>query len=61
MGNLLCMGLFLRFFLSPLPVLDVAYNGLTALVDVYVFHSDFLLSFATITVERFNLGSEGAG
>ena len=34
------------------PALDVADDGLTALVDVDVLHRDLLLAFAAVAIER---------
>ena len=48
-----CMGLFLRFRCEPSPpALDIADDGLTALVDVDVLHRDLLLAFAAVAIER---------
>ena len=48
-----CMGLILRFRLEPSPPgLDVADNGLTALMHVNVFDRDLLGALATIAIER---------
>ena len=53
MGNLLCMRLFLDFGFSPTPwVLDIANDSLTALVDMNMFDSDLVPSFATVLAQR---------
>ena len=46
------MGLILRFGSHPTP-LDIADDGLPAFVDVNVFDGDFLLAFASVSVESF--------
>src|SRR5690348_7429303 len=52
MGNLLCMGLFLRFRMITSPrVLDRADHRLATGVNVDVLDSDFLLALATMPVE----------
>jgi hypothetical protein len=53
MGNLLCMGLFLKFRVMTSPrVLDRADHRLTTGVNVDVLDSDFLLALASMTVQR---------
>jgi hypothetical protein len=47
-----CMGLILRFGPYPTP-LHVANNGLSAFVDVDMFDGDLLLSFAAMSIQRF--------
>src|SRR5262249_19323023 len=43
------------------PALDVADDGLTALVDVDVLHRDLLLAFAAVAIERIEQSRIGAG
>jgi hypothetical protein len=48
--------------MNPAPwVLNVAYDRLTAFVNMDVFNDDFLLSFAAVPVERFEECGEGSG
>jgi hypothetical protein len=55
------MGLILRFFVDPLPVvLNVSNDGLAALVHVHMLNGDLLLPFTTVTVERLKQGCVGA-
>jgi hypothetical protein len=67
MGNLLCMGLFLRFRAIPTPQsftsrgADGADHRLTARVDVNVFDSDLLLALAAMAIERFEEGGVRSG
>lgn len=49
------------FGCTPTPGLDIANNGLAALVDVNVFHCDFLLSLAPVLVEGFHGQRIGPG
>ena len=57
MGNLLCMGLFLRICLMPSPrMLHVANNRLPTCIDVDMLDRDLLLAFAAMAVERFKKG-----
>src|SRR5262245_438634 len=57
-----CMGLFLRFRCEPSPpALDVADDGLTALVDVDMLHRDLLLALAAVPVEGIEQSRVGAG
>jgi hypothetical protein len=49
-----------RFSMQTLPpALDVADDGLTALVDV--LHRDLLLAFAAVAIERIEQSRRGAG
>jgi hypothetical protein len=51
MGN--CMGLTLWFRAIPSPRgLDGSDDGLPALMDVHMLHSDLLLSFSAMAVQR---------
>src|SRR5262245_12561039 len=43
------------------PALDIADDGLTALVDVDVLHRDLLLAFAAVAIERIEQSRIGAG
>ena len=43
------------------PALDVADDGLTALVDVDVLHRDLLPAFAAVAIERIEQSRIGAG
>jgi hypothetical protein len=61
MGNLLCMGLILRFPAIPTPRgLDRADHRLPARVDVNVLDSDLLLALAAMAIERFEEDSMAA-
>ncbi len=65
MGNLLCMGLFLRIVVIPTPRLtgrrgDHADHGLPTSMDVDVFDRDLLLALAAMTVEGFEQRRIGA-
>ena len=42
------------------PAVDVADDGLTALVDVDVLHRDLLLAFAAVATERIEQSRIGA-
>ena len=57
MGNLLCMGLFLKIIAIPTPGLtgrgDHADHRLSTRMDVDVLDRDFLLTLAAMTVESF--------
>ena len=58
MGDLLCMGLFLKITAIPTPRLagrrgDHAHHRLPARMDVDVFDRDLLLPLATMMVEGF--------
>jgi hypothetical protein len=44
------MGLFLMFRRDPSPGLDIADNGLAALVNVYMLNCDLLLALAAMAV-----------
>ena len=58
---LLCMGLFLRCLARPLPAsLHGADDCLAALTDIAPLDHDLLLAFATVSLERVELGGEGA-
>ena len=37
---------------TPTPGIDGADNGLSTLVDMYVLHSELLLAFAAVAIER---------
>src|SRR5262245_57031380 len=51
-GNLLCMGLFLRFATIPTPrSLDRPYDGLPARMDVDMLDGHLLLALAAMVVE----------
>ncbi len=55
MGNLLCMGVFLRFLCYPTPIMgEVANNGLSARVHCHMLNGDFLLSLALIAIQGFH-------
>ena len=55
-----CMGLFLSFRREPSPpALDVANDGLTAVVDVDVLDRDFLRSAGPVALQRLQLRGEG--
>ena len=43
MGNRLCIGLFLIFRLYPRPGLDIADDGLAALMDVNVLNGGVIV------------------
>ncbi len=64
MGNLLCMGLFLKIAAIPTPRLtgcgDHADHRLPAGMDMNVFDRDLLLALAAMTVEGFEQGGIGA-
>ena len=55
------MGLILGFGWSPTPLVDVADDRLTALVDVDVFEGHTLLAFAAMTVQRLHERGVGPG
>ena len=62
MGNLLCMGLILRFRAIPTPRgLDHADDSLPASMDMDVLDRDLLLALAAVAVERFEQRGVGAG
>lgn len=62
MGNLLCMGLILRFSAIPTPRrLHNADHRLTAGMNVDVLDRDLLLAFAAMAVESFEQRRIGAG
>lgn len=46
-----CMGLFLGFRRNPTPGLDIADDGLTAFVNVYMLDSDLLLALAPVFIQ----------
>src|SRR4029450_12326377 len=50
MGNLLCLGLILHFFSTPPVGPHDAHDGLTAFMDMDVFHCDLLLPLAPMAV-----------
>src|SRR5262245_25424782 len=52
-----CMGLILRFWLTA-PRLDVADDGLAALMDMDMFDFDCLLGAASVALQRFHLVRE---
>ena len=55
------MGLILRFFVDPLPILlNVSDDGLATLVYVHMLNGDFLLPFTTVSVKRLKQGCVGA-
>jgi hypothetical protein len=55
------MGLSLWSLVTPTPGVDGADNGVSALVDMDVFHSHFLLAFAAAAVECIEKKGIGAG
>ena len=62
MGNLLCVGLFLRFCAIPTPRrADDADDRLSASMDMDMLHRDLLLALAAMAVEGFEQGGIGAG
>jgi hypothetical protein len=61
MANLLCMRLFLLFFLTPSPRgLDHADHRLPAFVYMYVLNRDLLLALTAMAIERFEQHGVGA-
>jgi hypothetical protein len=62
MGNLLCMGLILRFRAIPTPRrLHHAHHRLTTGMNVDVLDRDLLLALAAVAVEGFEQRGEAAG
>ncbi len=62
MGNSPCMGLFFRLRLIPCPrPAYEAYDSLTSLMDMNMLDRDFLLTLATMAVQRFKQGGVGSG
>jgi hypothetical protein len=62
MANLPDMGLILQFRAIPAPRRpDHAHHRLPTGMDVDVLHSDLLLAFAAVAVERFEERGKGAG
>src|SRR6185437_1911488 len=62
MGNLLCMGLILRFCRRPLPPrrgIHFADDRLPARMDVDVFHRHLLFALAAVTLQRLHLRGVG--
>src|SRR5262245_47351492 len=54
------MGLISRIYVPPLPRVDLADDGLAALVDVDVFDNNFLLAFAAVFVESLEMKAIGS-
>jgi hypothetical protein len=59
MGDGWCMGLFLRFFSCPAPLVDRTDDGLAALIDVDMLHRHLLLALAAVPLQRLHLHRVG--